>query len=68
MFGTMTWTIVRGQPAPRLRAASASVGRVDRAKARVDRAVGERQDEDDVDEGERQRRRADAPRFWPMKR
>ncbi len=25
MFGTMTWTIVRGQPAPRLRAASESV-------------------------------------------
>ena len=25
MFGTITWKIVRGQPAPRLRAASASV-------------------------------------------
>ena len=67
MFGTITWKIVRGQPAPRLRAASASVRDVDRAQAGVDGAVRVRQDQDDVDEGERERRRADArPRCWPI--
>ena len=48
-----------GQPAPRLRAASASVAvSIERRLASIG-AVGERQDEDDVDECEGQRRRAD---------
>ena len=38
MFGTMTWRIVRGQPAPRLRAASASVATsIDRRPASIAR-------------------------------
>ena len=68
MFGTMTWRIVRGQPAPRLRDASASVADVDRPQARIDGAVRERQDQDDVDERERQREAPTAPRCWPIER
>ena len=38
MFGTMTWSITRGQPAPRLRAASASVATsIDRRPASIAR-------------------------------
>ena len=38
MFGTITWRIVRGQPAPRLRAASASVAvSIDRRLASIAR-------------------------------
>ena len=60
MLGTMIWAMTRGHPAPRLRAASASVATSIDSQAGVDRAMGERQDQDDVDEHEGQRRAAEA--------
>ena len=56
MLGTITRAITVNQLAPSDRAASASVVASSADSADVDRAVGVRQHQHDVDEGERQRR------------
>ena len=59
MFGMITWTIVRGPAGAKAPCRVGQRGRVDRAKARIDRAIGEGQDQDDVDECEGQWRGPD---------
>ena len=68
MFGTITWKIVRGQPAPRLRAASASVAMsIDRRPASIARyAYGSTRMM--LMKASVSGDPPSAPRFWPIHR